>query len=143
MLNDIIMLQVTWLYNDEMSVLSNIHTDFCGYGISSMNTALTLVSGRPYGGIGILWRKSLDKSGVVVKYENESRILGLEVRDNAGCRHLFLNVCFLYEHSNYYDEYMKLCNNIDNCESPYVYILGEFKLNVLRINSVFADKLKK
>ena len=86
MLNDIIMLQEIGLYNDEMSVLSNINSDLCGYGISNMNTELRLVSGRPNGGIGIQWRTSLDKSCAVVKYDNESRILGLEVPDNSGCR---------------------------------------------------------
>jgi len=45
------------------------------------------------------------------------------VRDNAGCRHLFLNVYF-------------------QNESPYVYILGDFNANILRINSVFVDDLK-
>jgi len=42
------MLQETWMDNDEMSVLSNRHTDFCGYGISSMNTEPKLVFGHPY-----------------------------------------------------------------------------------------------
>ena len=34
----------------------------------------------------------------------------------------------------------KLCNIIDNYESPYVYNVGDFNANVLRINSVFVKK---
>jgi len=37
----------------------------------------------------------------------------------------------------------KPCNIIDNYKSPYVYILGDFNANVLRINSVFANELNK
>ena len=43
------MLQVTCLYNDEMSGFKNIHTDLCGNVISSMNTKPRLVSGHAKG----------------------------------------------------------------------------------------------
>jgi len=59
-----------------------------------MDTELRLVSGHLYGKLDILWRKSLDKSCAVVKYDDESKIVGLEVSDNAGYRHWFLNVYF-------------------------------------------------
>jgi hypothetical protein len=81
-------------------------------------------SSRTCGGLGIKSGKSLDKSCLVVKYDDESRIRSLKVDDNTRCRNLFLNVYFLYEHSDYYDEYMgylhKLCNIIGNYKTPYV-----------------------
>jgi len=70
------MLPETWLYNDEMSVLSNMHTHFSGCDIVSMNTELRLVSGCPYCGLSINRRKALDKSCGVVKYVDESIIVG-------------------------------------------------------------------
>jgi len=43
-------------------VVSNIHPDFTGYGISAMTKKLSTAiyrAGRPFGGVGFLWRKSL------------------------------------------------------------------------------------
>jgi len=37
-----------------------VHSEFVGFGISSMSDRLgkQIYSGRPYGGVGFLWRKS-------------------------------------------------------------------------------------
>ena len=36
--NDIVMLQEHWLTNDEMSLLSSMHPDIMGSGVSSVDT---------------------------------------------------------------------------------------------------------
>ena len=57
----IIAVQEHWLSNDDVHTLNNIHPEFAGFGISSMTEKLHkgVYRGRPYGGVGFLWRKSL------------------------------------------------------------------------------------
>ena len=58
---DIICIQEHWLYPKELSMLDNVHSDF----VSVCTSALTKVlgsgvrHGRPFGGVGILIRKSM------------------------------------------------------------------------------------
>ena len=56
---DIILLQELWLYPDELSYLSNLSYVFCSYSLSSMTLDDKLIRGRPHGGIGKMWRKTL------------------------------------------------------------------------------------
>ena len=56
---DIIMIQEHWLYPDELSYLSMLSNDFNGFGLSPMPVGEKLLSGRPYGGVGIMWHKKL------------------------------------------------------------------------------------
>ena len=54
--SDIVFLQETWLSNDELVFLKNLHGDFLADGVSSLNDNQLNV-GRPHGGIAILWSK--------------------------------------------------------------------------------------
>jgi len=56
----VIAIQEHWLTNDNMYLLNNIHPDFIGFGISAMSSRLSseVYRGRPYGGVGFLWRKT-------------------------------------------------------------------------------------
>ena len=60
---DVILLQETWLCDFELDICNNIHPDFYGQGITSVDTGEGILTGRPYGGLSILWRKSLGKIG--------------------------------------------------------------------------------
>ena len=71
---DILLLQETWIMPDEVRCLDNVHLDFNVFSRSSVNNQ-SLLSGRPYGGLSILWRKSLDLSVSVVDFE-DNRLLG-------------------------------------------------------------------
>ena len=55
----IIAVQEHWLSNSNLHLLNNIHPHFVGFGISSMTVKLSseVYRGRPYGGVGFLWRK--------------------------------------------------------------------------------------
>lgn len=56
---DIICLQEHWLLPNEISYLSNIHPDFLAVGHSAVNLSQEILIGRPYGGTGILYKRSL------------------------------------------------------------------------------------
>ena len=54
--HDFVLLQETWLSRPELPMLSQINSSFTGYGIYSMDEESQILSGRPFGGIAILWR---------------------------------------------------------------------------------------
>ena len=54
--NDIIFVQEHWLFNSTLNKLENGLTNAHVYGISGM-TDTELLTGRPFGGVAIIWRK--------------------------------------------------------------------------------------
>ena len=54
---DLCFIQEHWLYRDHLEAL-NISEDFLSVGVSGMDSSEILL-GRPFGGSGILYRKSL------------------------------------------------------------------------------------
>jgi exonuclease III len=63
---DVIVLQEIWLYDFELDTLNSISNAFYGRGFSAMSST-TDTSGRPFGGMGILWRKAIDWKSVTIK----------------------------------------------------------------------------
>src|SRR5271163_2521657 len=58
---DIILLQEHWLLKDCLYKIDNINNDFQSFSLSSMNdkAASGSLVGRLFGGVAVLWRKSL------------------------------------------------------------------------------------
>src|ERR1043165_7900519 len=58
---DVILLQEHWLQSNDLGKLDSIDTDFISYKVSSMDkkVASGILTGRPFGGVAILCRKSL------------------------------------------------------------------------------------
>ena len=75
--NDIVFLQETWLSKFELSMLNGIHPEFIGLGISAFDSSSALLAGRPYGGLAILWRKSLHPS--VSAQTHSDRIMQIDI----------------------------------------------------------------
>ena len=55
---DIMCLQETFLSKQDLSCLNVIDKDFLGVGASSTDLRDKLITGHPYGGVQILYRKS-------------------------------------------------------------------------------------
>jgi len=64
--HDIVLLQKHWLLPFESNILTDIHPDSLNTARSAVNVASDLLKGRPYGGTGILYRRTLAKSINVV-----------------------------------------------------------------------------
>ena len=81
--NNIIFLQETWLASDELQLLSTMHDQFYSQGVSAMDVRDGICRGRPYGGLAVMWRKSL--GGCEVIDMPTPRIMCLQIRnkDNA------------------------------------------------------------
>ena len=136
--NDIVFLQETWLCPDEIDLLQSIHKDFISVGTSAMTEALQsgILLGRPYGGIGILWNKSITSMyNVTPKYFKDPRLLGLEISDKNHCKMLLLNTYLPYNDPNNFDSYCNYLAKIDaicdSYDSVYTITLGDFNAGPL------------
>ena len=76
----IVFLQETWLTHDELYLLKSLHPDFYADGVSAMDTSCGMIQGRPFGGIAIVWRKSIGSCIHIHKY-NDSRVMAIEFND--------------------------------------------------------------
>ena len=47
---DIVLLQETWMFRNQLPMLSSISNEFVGYGLSSMKDEQQIHTGRPFGG---------------------------------------------------------------------------------------------
>ena len=56
---DFLCLQELWLIDSDLHKLNNIHTDYTYVATSGMDSSSHFLSGRPFGGVGILFKKSL------------------------------------------------------------------------------------
>ena len=55
---DILLIQETWLIRGNLLKLNGIHQDYLAYGVSGIDESKVLL-GRPYGGLAVLWHKSV------------------------------------------------------------------------------------
>ena len=73
------MLQETWLYPDEFVTVSQISDEFQSINMSSMSLDDKLLTGRPHGGLSIIWNKSLptkhDVKDIIKTFEDYLQIL--------------------------------------------------------------------
>ena len=115
-----------------LSILSTIHPEFEGMGVSAIDSSSGIISGRPFGGVATLIRKKMRQYCNLFFYDN-TRIAGLEINCVSDSLHL-LCVYLPYQcHDNYddYVEYMgKLCAIAEDCTSSKLAIIGDFNAAV-------------
>ena len=142
--HDIVLLQETWMFRNQLPMLSSISNEFVGYGLSSMKDDQQIHTCRPFGGIAMLWRKSLNKYISIVTYDCD-RIVGLKFESNSFAA-LFVCVYLPYDCSDNFDDYMfllaKISQIIDEFQTPYVYVCGDFNANT-RCTSQIGDELSQ
>ena len=63
---------------EDLPILSTVHSKFHGFGVSAIDSSKILI-GRPFGGVAILWRKSLNNLIKIIDYK-DPRILGIEIK---------------------------------------------------------------
>ena len=73
--HDFVFLQETWMSRAQVPTLSKLNNEFVGYGLSSIKDEEQIYTGRPFGGIAVLWRKTLNKYCSIITYDCD-RILG-------------------------------------------------------------------
>lgn len=75
---DIIAIQETWLLPSDLTYLETIDEDFGSTGASAVDTTKGMLTGRPHGGVALLWRKSVFTCVSVVPCVNP-RIAAIKV----------------------------------------------------------------
>ena len=68
--------------------------------------------GRPYGGLGIMWKKSLSKKCSIVEF-NDERLLGLDIEVN-GQNVLFVNVYLPCDSHGNEEQFMNYLSKISS-----------------------------
>ena len=83
--------------------MNKVHKDFYSRGISSMNTSAGITRGRPYGGLGVLWRKSLGPS-CSVSVMDDDRLMRVNINNGNRILSVF-NVYLPYDDGSNRDEF--------------------------------------
>ena len=104
----VIAIQEHWLSEDKLYKLNNVHDDFCAYGISAMKTAYCkdIYEGRPFGGVGFLWRNKLANNIKIIDKDINGRCLAISLNNGNGRCINMISVyfpCFV-ENKKYYSE---------------------------------------
>ena len=77
--NDIICVQEHWLMSSQLHKFNKIHDDFTFYGCSAMDSVYSkgILRGRPFGGVGFLYRKLLPIKIGFAGYHSDGRIIAI------------------------------------------------------------------
>ena len=125
---DLLFLQETWLLENELNMLNDVNPDFSSFSLSSVNLQDSLLVGRPYGGISILWRKELSPICQLLQFD-DNRLLGILISVNS-MDLLFINVYLPYFCNENYPDYLMCLGNIssilDNNNVNGIMIIGDF-----------------
>ena len=132
--SDLIFIQEHWLQDCQLHLLDNVHKDFTSYGKSSMCKKLSqgLLRGRPFGGVAVLYRKSLCNFITCVEVDDDGRVVVIKIDNGVDCKLLCVGVYLpCDDHSGEYRDSIQqiygfidsvLCMNSD-CKGV---ILGDF-----------------
>ncbi|CAK1546365.1 unnamed protein product [Leptosia nina] len=125
---DIIALQETWLLPHDLDFVSSISDNFASCAKSSVDTTLGVLRGRPYGGLAILWRRSVFKDVKIIDCSTD-RLAAVRI-NCAGKQFLVMNV---YMPTNKEENLIdfttclaQITAIIDECDTEAVYVLGDF-----------------
>jgi len=129
-IHDVVCLQEHWLLPNELDILSQLHSDFYGFGYSAVDISSDILIGRPYGGSAILYRKSLANCIKFIDFI-DSRITAMILSSSIGP----VLVLSVYMPTDYNDEasfimYEDVCAKIQACfndsDCLQVLIIGDF-----------------
>ena len=108
----IIAIQEHWLTPFNLSILNNVHPDFMGHGISGMSDRMSsgVFKGRPYGGVGFLWRRSIAAHVEITQGSVDGRCLCMSLNLNDGSKVKLITVYFPC-----FDAGTTYMNDLSNC----------------------------
>ena len=127
-------------------ILKSLHPDFYADGVSAMDTSCGMTQGRPFGGIGMLWRKSIGTCVHIHKY-NDSRVMAIDFNDG-NRKILAVNMYMPCDDrsttSLNYDQFIKYLGLVDaiikESDISSVFVIGDWNAGV-NSNSVFGSEL--
>lgn len=142
---DLICLQETWLMQNELSILNNIVPGMTGVGVSAVNVTDGILRGRPFGGVAILWQKSLKYTVALLK-SGLDWLIAVTLADDNGVALTIVNVylpCDGYANVDKYMDYLgKIQAFISDLDGPYI-LIGDFNCNPNDSNSPCGKILRE
>ena len=91
---DIMLLQHHWLSDSQLSILNTLSADHVSVAVSGFGNN-SVLTGRPYGGCAILWRKNLSLTASPIT--SNSRRISAVLFFGAGVRFVCLCIYMPYE----------------------------------------------
>ena len=112
----------------DTNYLDNCHPSFNNYSISAVNNDQTILVGRPYGGLSVLYRKDLTLVGNVVNMD-DNRLTGFCVTCN-NFKYLFVNLYLPYYAEENMAEYTMYLGKLEGIIEEYdvdgMVVMGDF-----------------
>lgn len=108
-----------------------------------MDSGTDLLRGRPYGGLGILWRKSIAHLIKLEVLDDNNRLLAIQLEIN-GRMFSLLNVYMPYDDGTNIYEFQEYLHQIGSfvADNPYSFALGDFNADTLH-GSRFGHELQE
>ena len=111
----------------DLGIFDNVNPDFFSYSISSVDVS-EILTGRPYGGLTILWRKNIAHTCRITTFDDD-RLLGLQIECDSR-KILAINVYLPYQSEDNIDLYVfyigKFASIFEESDSSDLFILGDF-----------------
>ena len=137
---DVVALQETWLLPHDLTYLSTVHDDFEWTGTSAVDTSVGILHGRPYGGVALLWRKSIFSSVCVVNCVS-TRLCAVKCQIREYIM-LFFSVYMPVDCPENITEFTECLSEmnaiIEDCNANIVFMLGDFNAHP---NELFFNEL--
>ena len=137
---DILALQEHWLHSTELSLFSSLEDDIMFCSTSPMESN-HILSGRPYGGIALLWHKQYDHLIAPVKTASE-RMVAVQLRSCSGII-LVISIYMPTEYGNSeaLEDYNMELRYLDGILDAEVYdavvVLGDFNADhILHVSQI-------
>lgn len=125
---DVIALQETWLLSHEISYLNSISDDFNCTGTSAVDSTAGMLRGRPYGGVALLWRRSIYTNVTVIPCANP-RVSAIKiVMQNRSILvfSIYMPTDAVCNVADFTDVLGAVSAIIDSNSTECVYVLGDF-----------------
>ena len=137
----ILCIQETWLLHEQADRIRSLHTDYLSIAKSGVETSAHILTGRPYGGVAIMYRKGISRSVTQLTIDS-NRVCAIHVRgaDNVDilvlciympCDKMLINECNI--------DYENTLNQIDVLIQSHphsnVIICGDFNTSFERHNA--------
>ena len=127
---DMVFIQEHWLLPNELDLLNDIHYDFLAVGQSAVDISHGVLTGRPYGGTAILYRKSLISKITRIQLGNP-RITAVILQTDIGPV-LFVSAYMPCDYGNAecHENFIATCANITalfaECDALHLVVAGDF-----------------
>ena len=144
--NDIIFVQEHWLLKSQLYMFDNIDENFNFFGQSSMDEVIErgMLKGRPFGGVGVLWRKELAPIVKCYDCDSDGRIVVIKI-DTSDVKMLIFGVYFpCDDHSKSYTcsviRLLSYVEHVIDLNPGYkCLMLGDFNFECKSSNAGFSE----